>query len=261
MKSYKRVVIKIGTSSLTHNTGHPNIFKIESIVKVLADIKNSGIELLVVTSGAIAVGVGKLGLRERPQDIPSKQACAAVGQCELMYMYDRFFSEYNHTVSQVLLSRDDISDETRRENAKNTLTRLLEYNSIPIINENDTIATSEIKIGDNDTLSAVVAKLVLADLLIIMSDIDGVYDSDPRSNPDAKLIREIDNLDFARSVSSGTTNNYATGGMATKIEAASIIKETITDMIILNGDNPKNLYKAIEGREIGTIFKGTVYIN
>ncbi len=255
MKRYNRIVIKIGTSTLTHNTGHPNIFKIESLVKVLADIKNSGVELLVVTSGAISVGFGKLGLKARPDDIPSKQACAAVGQCELMYLYDRLFSEYNHTVSQVLLSKEDVEDKTRSKNAKNTLTRLLEYNSIPIINENDTVATSEIAIGDNDTLSAIVAKLVSADLLIIMSDIDGVFDSDPRTNPKAKLIPVIECLDFARSVSSGTTNKNAKGGMTTKIEAASIIAGTNTDMIILNGDTPKNLYKAIEGQEIGTMFK------
>ena len=183
-----RIVIKIGTSTLAHPTGHLNIRRVEQLCKIMSDIKNAGHELILVSSGAIGMGVGKLGLRERPKDIPSKQAAAAVGQCELMYTYDKLFSEYHHTVAQLLITGDDTTNDTRRFNFTNTLNRLLELGALPIINENDTVATDEIVIGDNDTLAAIVARSVHADMLILLSDIDGLYTADPHTHPEATLL-------------------------------------------------------------------------
>lgn len=208
-----RIVIKVGTSTLAHATGNLNIRRVEQLCKVLSDLKNSGHELVLVSSGAIGMGVGKLGLRERPTDMPSKQAAAAIGQCELMYTYDKLFSEYHHTVAQILLTGSDIQNEQRRDNFHNTLFRLLELGAIPIINENDTIATEEIVIGDNDTLAAVVAESVNADLLILLSDIDGLYTADPREDPDALLIHTVSEITpDLLALAGGSGSSLGTGG-------------------------------------------------
>ncbi|WP_312643288.1 glutamate 5-kinase [Hydrogenoanaerobacterium sp.] len=259
----KRVVIKVGTSTLTHETGLVNIRRIEEFVKVLADIKNSGKELILVSSGAIAVGVGKLGLKVRPCDTPAKQAVAAIGQCELMYMYDKLFSEYNHNVAQVLLTRDVIESEARKENCINAFERLMEMNTIPIVNENDTVSVEEIEFGDNDTLSAIVAVLTGADALVIMSDIDGLYDADPRKDPDAKLISRVEELDESvAEKAGGAGSSRGTGGMLTKIHAAQIACPNGVNMAIINGKNPANLYELFDGKEIGTHFvAGKVPVN
>ena len=183
-----RIVVKVGTSTLAHATGRLNIRHVEELVKVLSDLKNAGHEIILVSSGAIGMGVGKLNLPGRPADMPTKQAAAAVGQCELMYTYDRLFTQYSHTVAQILLTGDDVDHDDRRQNFENTLSRLLELGALPIINENDTVATAEITVGDNDTLGAIVACAVGADLLVLLSDIQGLYTADPRQDPDARLI-------------------------------------------------------------------------
>ena len=189
-----RIVVKVGTSTLAHATGRMNIRHVEDLVKVLSDLKNAGHEMILVSSGAIGMGVGKLNLPGKPSDMPTKQAAAAVGQCELMYTYDRLFLQYNHTVAQILLTGEDVDDDERRQNFENTMERLLELGSLPIINENDTVATAEIKVGDNDTLGAIVAKCVKADLLVLLSDIEGLYTADPRKDPSAKLIPVVEEV-------------------------------------------------------------------
>lgn len=250
-----RIVIKIGTSTLAHPTGHLNIRLVEQLCKVVSDIKNAGHEVIVVSSGAIGMGVGKLGLLKRPQDIPTKQAAAAVGQCELMYTYDKLFGEYNHTVAQLLITGADVANTTRHENFKNTLNRLLELGALPIINENDTVATEEIVIGDNDTLAAIVAESVRADLLILLSDIDGLYTADPHTDPDAKLLHRVTKIDDAiRSLAGVSVTNQGTGGMVTKLRAAEICLCCGCDMVIANGNNPANLYDILDGKPVGTTF-------
>ena len=250
-----RIVVKIGTSTLAHSTGHLNIRRVETICKVLSDIKNSGHELILVSSGAIGMGVGKLGLRQRPTVIPTKQAAAAVGQCELMYFYDKLFGEYHHTVAQLLITREDIACEKRHTNFSNTLNRLLELGAFPILNENDTIATDEIVIGDNDTLAAIVARSVKADLLVLLSDIDGLYTADPHSNPDAELIHRVHKIDADVMALAGVSSTtLGTGGMVTKLRAADICLSCGCDMVIANGKNPHLLYDILEGREVGTRF-------
>ena len=250
-----RIVVKIGTSTLAHPTGHLNIRRVEQLCKVMSDIKNAGHEVILVSSGAIGMGVGKLGLRERPKDIPTKQAAAAVGQCELMYTYDKLFSEYHHTVAQLLITGDDTKNATRHQNFTNTLNRLLQLGARPIINENDTVSTDEIVIGDNDTLGAIVAKSVHADLLILLSDIDGLYTADPHKDPNALLLHKVtaiteDILNLA-GVSSTT---QGTGGMVTKLRAAQICLGCGCDMVIANGHDPENLYAILDGRDVGTRF-------
>lgn len=259
LKDSKRIVVKIGTSTLTHSTGRINIRRMENLVKVLSDLKNSGKEILLVTSGAIGVGVGKLKLDGRPSDMPSKQACAAIGQCELMYMYDGYFSEYEHIVAQVLLTRDVIANDGLKQNVVNTLNRLLEYDTIPIINENDTVSCEEIDMGgtfgENDTLSAIVSVLVEADLLIILTDIDGLYDKDPRLNNDAKLLPLVNKIDDELLACAGCAgSDLGTGGMQTKLHAAKIALDAGVETIIINGDRPENLYDLFDGKEIGTHF-------
>ena len=250
-----RIVIKIGTSTLAYPTGHLNIRRVEELCKVISDIRNAGHQVIVVSSGAIAMGVGKLGLQERPKDIPTKQAAAAVGQCELMYIYDKLFSEFNHTVAQLLITADDVENETRYANFSNTLTRLMDLDAIPIINENDTVATKEIVIGDNDTLAAIVAQSVNADKLVLLSDIDGLYTADPHLDPNAKLIQKITKIDESILALAGVSStNLGTGGMITKLEAAKICLNCGCDMIITNGDNPANLYDIMDGKAIGTTF-------
>lgn len=250
-----RIVVKVGTSTLAHKTGRLNIRRIEKLCKVLSDLKNAGNEIILVSSGAIGMGVGKLGLSERPGDIPTKQAAAAVGQCELMYTYDKLFTEYSHNVAQILITAPDIENDDRKINFHNTLQRLLELGTIPIINENDTVSTEEIEIGDNDTLSAVVTANIGADILILLSDIDGLYDKDPHLNPDAHLIEYVEKIDDKIiALAGGSGSRLGTGGMITKIKAAQIATEAGCDMVIANGSNPELLYDIIEGKNIGTRF-------
>jgi glutamate 5-kinase len=250
-----RIVIKIGTSTLTHSTGRTNIRRTEDLCRVISDLKNNGHEIILVSSGAIAMGVGKLNLSARPTDSPTKQAAAAVGQCELMYIYDKLFAEYNHIVAQILITGPDINDPVRKENFHNTLNRLLELHVLPIINENDTVSTEELGIGDNDTLSATVAASVSADLLVLLSDIDGLYDADPHVNPDAKLIPVVKHLDeHILSLAGGKGSALGTGGMVTKLKAAQIAGDAGVDMVIANGKNPELLYDIAEQRPVGTKF-------
>lgn len=252
-----RIVIKIGTSTLAHPTGHLNIRRVEQLCKIMSDIKNAGHELILVSSGAIGMGVGKLGLRERPKDIPSKQAAAAVGQCELMYTYDKLFSEYHHTVAQLLITGDDTTNDTRRFNFTNTLNRLLELGALPIINENDTVATDEIVIGDNDTLAAIVARSVHAEMLILLSDIDGLYTADPHTHPDAKLIPVVEEITpEIEMLAGGAGSSLGTGGMLTKVIAAKRATAAGVDMIITNGAHAEVLYDIVEGKPVGTRFAG-----
>ena len=253
-----RITIKIGTSTLTHATGHINIRQVENLCKVISDIKNAGHEVILVSSGAIGMGVGKLGLGKKPSDIPTKQAAAAVGQCELMYIYDKAFSEYNHTVAQILVTADDFENEIRRKNFSNTLFRLLELGALPIINENDTVVTDEItSIGDNDTLGAIVAVNAGADLLVLLSDIDGLYTADPHKDPNAWLISTVPELTEAiMALGDGKGSELATGGMATKLSAARLCTEKGCDMIITNGKNPAVLYDILDGKNVGTRFIG-----
>ena len=250
-----RIVIKIGTSTLAHKTGRINIRRVEELCKVMSDLKNAGHEIILVSSGAIGMGVGKLSLKERPTDIPTKQAAAAVGQCELMYTYDKLFSEYNHTVAQILITSEDIEYADRKANFENTICRLLELDVIPILNENDTIATNEIVIGDNDTLGAVVTKAVSADLLIILSDIDGLFTDDPHKNQSAVLLHTVEEITpEIECMTKGSASNLGTGGMTTKLNAAKIATEAGADMVIANGENPSVLYDIVNGKDIGTRF-------
>ena len=251
-----RIVIKIGTSTLTHGTGHLNIRRVEGLCKVISDIKNSGHEVILVSSGAIGMGVGKLGLRSRPTDIPTKQAAAAVGQCELMYTYDKLFGEYHHAVAQLLITGDDVENEKRHSNFSNTLNRLLELGALPIINENDTVSTDEIVIGDNDTLAAIVAQSVSADLLVLLSDIDGLYTADPHRDPNARLIPMIHEVnDEILALAGGSGTKLGTGGMVTKLQAAKICLCCGCAMVITNGNTPDHLYDILDGKPIGTTFK------
>ena len=252
-----RIVVKVGTSTLTHEAGRINIRRVECLCRVLSDLMNAGHELILVSSGAIGMGVGKLSLKEKPSDMPTKQAAAAVGQCELMYVYDREFSQYNHTIAQILITNSDVENEKNHNNFRNTVSRLLEFGALPIINENDTISTEEIEIGDNDTLGAIVATSVKADLLVLLSDIDGLYNKDPRKNPDAELIPEVCELtDEIMAMGEGKGSSLGTGGMFTKLKAARITTNKGIDMIIANGDNPNILYDIAEGKPVGTKFFG-----
>ena len=250
-----RIVIKIGTSTLTHKSGNLNIRHIEELCKVTSDLKNAGHEIILVSSGAIGMGVGKLGLTERPGDMPTKQAAAAVGQCELMYFYDKLFSEYNHTVGQILVTGSDLSHAERGLNFKNTVERLLQLHVLPIINENDTVATEEIKVGDNDTLAAIVATVTRSDLLILLSDIDGFYTADPRKDPSATLIPDVYTLtEEILALAGDAGSSLGTGGMRTKLYAARLCTERGTDMVIANGEHPEFLYDIAEGLPVGTKF-------
>ena len=256
-----RIVVKVGTSTLAHTGGRLNIRRVELLCKVLSDLKNAGNEIILVSSGAIGMGVGKLGLNGRPEDMPGKQAAAAVGQCELMYTYDKLFAEYSHNVAQILLTADDIQDQRRSSHVHDTLEKLLGWHALPIINENDAVATDEIgiqtTIGENDTLSAVVARLVKADILILLSDIDGLYTADPRRNPDAVLIPVVDRITpEVLALAGGTGSSLGSGGMATKLKAATIVTEAGIDMVIANGENPEILYDLFDGKQVGTRFAG-----
>ena len=252
----KRIVIKVGTSTLTHKTGRLNIRRMERFVKVLADLQNSGKEIVLVSSGAIGLGMSKMGLPERPKDTPMKQACAAVGQCELMYIYDKLFGEYNLNVAQILLTKY-IIDTPRKNNVENTFEKLISHNVIPVVNENDTVAIDELELelGENDSLAALVAIMSHSDMLVILSDIDGLFDGNPKDNPDAKLIPVVNEItDEVRGLAGGAGSGLGTGGMITKIHAAEIAMGAGIDMAILNGRNPSVLYDLFDGKDVGTIF-------
>ena len=254
-----RIVVKVGTSTLAYPTGRLNIQRMERLCRVLSDLKNAGHEIILVSSGAIGMGVGKLNLPGRPADMPSKQAAAAVGQCELMYTYDKQFTEYSHTVAQLLLTGEDIKSEQRSRNVRNTLSRLLELGALPIINENDAVATDEIgvenTIGENDSLSAIVAAAIGADLLVLLSDIDGLYDKDPRRHPDARLIPSVERVDDELfTLAEDSSTGLGTGGMITKLRAAAIATEAGCEMVIANGSKPEVLYDIAAGRPAGTRF-------
>lgn len=252
----RRVVVKVGTSTLTHRTGRLNIRRVENLVKTLADLQNAGHEIVLVSSGAIALGMGKLGMTKRPQDTPGKQACAAVGQCELMYMYDKFFAEYSIVVAQVLLTKYVLLED-RRQHVVNSMERLLSQGVIPIVNENDTVAIDELEleVGENDSLAANVATIANADLLVIMSDIDGLYDKDPHVHEDARLIPEVGRItDDIRDLAGGAGSALGTGGMATKIKAVEIAHAADIDVVLMNGKNPRKLYDLFEDKPVGTIF-------
>ena len=250
-----RIVVKVGTSTLAHPSGLINIRRVEELCKVMSDLKNADNDIILVTSGAIGMGAGKLQLSERPRDVAAKQAAAAVGQCELMYTYDKLFSEYNHTVAQLLMTGSDFENEERHINFKNTMDKLLEFKALPIINENDTVATDEIKVGDNDTLSAMVAVNINADLLVLLSDIDGLFTADPHTDSDAKLISVVSEInDDILSLGGKEGSSLGTGGMKTKLHAAQICTENNCDMIIANGKDPLVLYDIVEGKAVGTRF-------
>ena len=252
-----RIVIKVGTSTLTHPTGRMDIRHVETLCKVLSDVKNAGHEIVLVSSGAIGMGVGKLNLRERPTDMATKQAAAAVGQCELMYVYDQLFGTYNHTIAQILLTGEDLRDENRHRNFSNTVERLLDLNVLPVINENDTVSTVEIGVGDNDTLGALVAVSVKADMLMTLAESDGLYTADPRRERSAELIAEVREITpQMRESAGGGGTALSTGGMATKLTAAGICMEAGTDMYILNGAQPLLIYEVLEGKSVGTRFIG-----
>ena len=249
-----RIVVKVGTSTLAHAGGRLNIRHVEELVKVLSDLKNAGHEIIVVSSGAIGMGAGKLGL-SRPKDMPTKQAAASVGQCELMYTYDKLFSEYNHTVGQILVTREDFDRAPRLMNLENTLYRLLQLGAIPIINENDTVATEEIAVGDNDTMGAIVAKYMRADLLVLLSDINGLYTADPHTHPDARLIDRVEEITpEIEALAGGAGSSLGTGGMATKLMAARIATTAGVEMVSANGERAAVLYDIVEGRAAGTRF-------
>lgn len=259
LSSKKRIVVKVGTSSLSHPGGRLNFHQIERIANVLSGIRKGGREVVLVTSGAIGVGAGRLGMTKKPEELSQKQALAAIGQAELIKIYQKFFEENNQKVAQVLLTKDVITHDVRHKNAQNTLWKLLAMEIIPIINENDTISVFEIEktlnFGDNDTLSAIVATLLEADLLIILSDIDGLYSADPKIDNSARIIHTVYDIspDLGK-LASGTGSSFATGGMVTKLQAAEICRKAHIDTIITNGSNPEILFDILEGKEVGTLF-------
>jgi len=261
VKDKKRIVVKVGTSTLCHGGKGMNFRNIDYLARTLADIKNDGHEVILVTSGAIGAGCGKLNLPERPVDLRVQQAVAAVGQCELMHIYDKFFGEYGATVGQILLTRDDVEQPNVKQNLQGTFESLLELGVIPVVNENDSVCIEEIEnehkvFGDNDTLSAIVAVLVSADVLVLLSDIDGLFDGDPRKNKDARLIPVVDEINDAVIALAGDAgSDFGTGGMATKLAAAAIAMENGSDMVITNGETPQNLYTVAKGGSVGTLFK------
>ena len=253
---FKRIVIKVGSSTLTYENGKPNLRRIEQLCRVVSDLKNRGIEVIIVSSGAVAVGVNRLRLSERPSDMKGKQAAAAVGQCDLMSIYDRNFSEYGHVSAQILLNRDVIDHEDRKSNVINTFRALLDYGAVPIVNENDSVSVEEIVFGDNDNLSAIVASLVDAQGLIILTDIDGYYDDNPRENPDARIIHSLNKItDEMIESAGGNGSDRGTGGMRTKLEAARFAGEHGIETVIMSGDNPKKIFDLFDGHFVGTHIK------
>ena len=257
LKNKKRIVVKIGSSSLTHGqTGQTDLIKLEKLVRELCDFRNRGIEVVLVSSGAIAVGTRALGLEQRPADISLKQACASVGQARLMVMYQKLFAEYNQVAAQILMTKNTIVDNLNRFNAQNTFAELFQLGVIPIVNENDTVATYEIEIGDNDTLSAIVASLVEADMLLLLSDIDGLYTDDPRQNPYVKYIEVVEELteELMNMGKTSTGSSVGTGGMMTKLQAAKIANSMGVDMVIANSRDIKVIHRILSGQNIGTLF-------
>jgi len=258
----KKVVLKIGSSTLTHPQGLIDIRAMEYLIKVISDIKNSGKEIIIVSSGAVAVGMGKMGVLRKSSDLPDKQAFAAIGQCELMYLYDKMFSVYHHTVAQILLTLDITQSMDRTENVINTFNRLIDMNVIPVVNENDSVCIEELTIGDNDNLSALVAHMVNADALIILSDVDGLYTSDPTTNPDAVLIKEVGKIDQKiHRLAEDSASNLGTGGMITKIQAAEYAQENDISTFIISGKDPDLLYDLFSGKQVGTYFKKRSELN
>ena len=254
-ENIRRLVVKVGTSTLTHDNGKLNLRRMDHLVRVLSDVRNRDIEVILVSSGAIGVGVGKLKLAAKPHDIGGRQACAAVGQCELMYIYDKFFGEYGHATGQVLLTRDCVDDKLRLFNIRNAFERMIDLGALPIVNENDTVATEEIEFGDNDTLSAIVAKAVGADALVILTDIDGLHADNPQKVPDAPLLHVVETIDeHVKQIAGGAGSSRGTGGMYTKVIAAEIATRAGVTTAIIDGSTPENLYSLLEGEEIGTIF-------
>ncbi len=254
LKAAKRIVIKVGSSSLSFPNGRMNFFRMEKITRVLAHITNSGKEVLLVSSGALAVGAGRMGYEKRPDALAKEQALAAIGQAELMRLYQKFFDEYDYIVAQILLTRDGIDHPQRRKNAINTLNALLEDRVIPIINENDTVSTEEIEFGDNDTLSAKVATMMDADLLIMLSNIDGLYDGDPSENEGSKIISEVTDIDKISNCAGTSNSSFGTGGMITKIQAARWCCSHGIDTAIVNGNEPEAVLKLLDGKQVGTLF-------
>ncbi len=255
-KEANRIVVKVGTSTLTYDTGKINIRRMSKLAQVLSDLKNGGKEVVLVTSGAIGVGVGKLGLKERPKDTPGRQAAATVGQCELMFLYDKFFSEYGNIIGQLLVTRSDFENDERHTNLHNSFMKLFEYGAIPVVNENDSVAVEEIVFGDNDSLSAHVAKIVDADLLVILTDIDGLFSANPREDENAVLIHNVDKIDDEiLALAGGSGTSRGTGGMITKLHAAQIATEAGIDTVVMNGSDPEELYKLLDGRQTGTLFR------
>lgn len=261
MGIYKnRIVVKVGTSTLTNELGKSDLRSFDRLAYVLSDIQNMGYEVILVSSGAIAIGTNKLKMKTRPKSMRAKQAAAAVGQCSIMHLYDKFFSDYDKTIAQILLNAEDIEQEEKKENLTNTFNALLEMGVIPVVNENDSVSYTEIEstdrlFGDNDMLSAVVAVLCGAKKLIILSDINGFYDSDPRLNPEARLIQRIEKIDEGvYSLAGGAGSRRGTGGMKTKLQAASLATSQGTDAIITNGKNPEALYEIMKGQPVGTLF-------
>lgn len=260
LKDKKRIVVKIGTSTITHtDTGHLNLIKMEKLARVLTDIRNQNKEIVVVSSGAIGAGRKALGIKEKPRRLSEKQACAAVGQARLMMIYQKLFAEYNQTIAQILITKRTMTNEISRRNAENTFHELLNMGVIPIVNENDTVSTDQIQdenFGDNDTLSATVAQMVQADMLILLSDINGLYTDDPRNNEKAEFISCVEKIDGGLlAMAKGANTDFGTGGMATKIAAAQIANEIGVDMVIANGDDVVNISRILEGKEVGTLFK------
>lgn len=258
LKDKKRIVVKVGSSSLTHKeTGRLDLNKMEVLIRELCDLRNQGKDVILVSSGAIAVGRNIIGLKDRPNELPVKQACAAIGQCRLMMIYQKIFAEYNHVAAQVLMTKKTVTDDLSRYNAHNTFLELMNLGAIPIVNENDTVSTFEIQFGDNDTLSAIVTKIAEADLLILLSDIDGLFTDDPNVNPDAKFIDVVETLDDKlMGMGKGSTgSNVGTGGMATKLNAAKIATAAGADMVIANGEDFHILHDIVTGKQAGTLFK------
>lgn len=256
-KDKKRIVFKVGTSTITHKeTGGLDLVKLEKFIRILTDLHNQGKDIIVVSSGAIGVGRRSIGLKERPDTVALKQACAAIGQSRLMTVYQKLFSEYNQYTAQVLMTKFTIVDDNSRHNARNTFEQLLSLGAIPIVNENDTVATDEIEFGDNDTLSAIVAAVAGADLLVLLSDIDGLYTDDPNKNENARFISYVESIsDEMIEMAKGPSTNLGTGGMSAKISAAGIANDAGTDMAIINGGDMENILRLIHGEEIGTVFK------
>ena len=258
LKDAQVLVVKVGTSTLTYENGKVNLRRLERLCRTLSDLQNAGRKLVLVSSGAIGVGMGKLGLPQRPEETEKKQALAAIGQCELMFLYDKFFGEYGHTVAQVLLTADVVDFPRGRENVQNTFRELLSMGVIPVVNENDTVETQELEgknFGDNDTLSAVVAGLCGAQGLIILTDIDGLYDSDPRKNPQARRIPRVEEVTpQLEALAGGAGSSRGTGGMATKLKAAKLAKSQGIPTAIVSGSDLKSMYRLLEGEDVGTLF-------